>query len=254
MGHVGGLRPRTPARGHCPLDPIRRTEFSLISKQCAPVDKGTEYLWCTLRKHPKIPAAKASFLRPGFSSSFSRIPEGKPGEGRRKTARGSLLTSGDLTYGFVAYTKAIPFSTEQAHIVNISVKLCSPGGVKGTNKEETRRVSDAANDKTESGEALPERSDRECDETEVPGAEAPDVPYAGDDGPQRNPLSAFQISGRSAAPASVRAFSASVRSSATVTRFGRQITCWSSFLCRQFSVFTSPCAMQSWFGQVADSI
>ena len=42
-------------------------------------------------------------------------------------------------------------------------------------KEETRRVSDAANDKMESGEALPERSDRECDETEVPGATAPDV-------------------------------------------------------------------------------
>ena len=42
-------------------------------------------------------------------------------------------------------------------------------------KEETRRVSDAANDKLESGEALPERSDRECDEMEVPGAEAPDV-------------------------------------------------------------------------------
>ena len=42
-------------------------------------------------------------------------------------------------------------------------------------KEETRRVSDAANDKMESGEALPERSDRECDETEVPGAEAPDA-------------------------------------------------------------------------------
>ena len=56
-------------------------------------------------------------------------------------------------------------------------KLCSPGGVKGTNKEETRRVSDAANDKIESGEALPERSDRECDETEVPGAEAPDVTH-----------------------------------------------------------------------------
>ena len=43
-------------------------------------------------------------------------------------------------------------------------------------KEETRRVSDAANDKMESGEALPERSDRECDETEVPGAGPPDVP------------------------------------------------------------------------------
>ena len=42
-------------------------------------------------------------------------------------------------------------------------------------KEETRRVSDAANDKMESGEALPERSDRECDETEVSGAVAPDV-------------------------------------------------------------------------------
>ena len=33
-------------------------------------------------------------------------------------------------------------------------------------KEETRRVSDAANDKMESGEALPERSDRECDDKE----------------------------------------------------------------------------------------
>ena len=44
-------------------------------------------------------------------------------------------------------------------------------------KEETRRVSDAVNDKLESGEALPERSDRECDEMEVPGAEAPDVTY-----------------------------------------------------------------------------
>ena len=44
-------------------------------------------------------------------------------------------------------------------------------------KEETRRVSDAANDKIDSGEALPERSDRECDETEVPGAEASDVTH-----------------------------------------------------------------------------
>ena len=43
---------------------------------------------------------------------------------------------------------------------------CSPGGVEGWNKEETRRVSDAVNDKMESGEALPERSDRECDDKE----------------------------------------------------------------------------------------
>ena len=50
-------------------------------------------------------------------------------------------------------------------------QLCSPDGVEGWNKEETRRVSDAANDKMESGEALPERSDRECDETEVPGVQ-----------------------------------------------------------------------------------
>ena len=42
---------------------------------------------------------------------------------------------------------------------------CRAGG-KGTNKEETRRVSDAANGKMESGKALPERSDRECDDKE----------------------------------------------------------------------------------------
>ena len=33
----------------------------------------------------------------------------------------------------------------------------------GANKEETKRVSDAENDKMGSGEALPERSDRERD-------------------------------------------------------------------------------------------
>ena len=49
-------------------------------------------------------------------SGAARIPEWKPGEGRRKTARGSLLTSGGLTDGFVAYTKDIPFLYQQAHI------------------------------------------------------------------------------------------------------------------------------------------
>ena len=34
----------------------------------------------------------------------------------------------------------------------------------GTNKEETKRVSDAENGKMYNDEALPERSDRECDE------------------------------------------------------------------------------------------
>ena len=74
-----------------------------------------------------------------------------------------------------AYTKDIPFLYQQAHVVSKSAKPCSPDGVEGWNKEETRRVSDAANDKLGSNEALPERSDRECDETEVSGATAPDV-------------------------------------------------------------------------------
>ena len=75
----------------------------------------------------------------------------------------------------MAYTKDIPFPYQLAHVACYFHIQGSPGGVKGTNKEETRRVSDVANDKMESGEALPERSDRECDETEVPEAEAPDA-------------------------------------------------------------------------------
>ena len=63
----------------------------------------------------------------------ARVPEGKPGEGRRKTARGSLLTSGGLTDGFVVYTKDTPFLYHQAHIVGISAKTLLAGWGQGDN-------------------------------------------------------------------------------------------------------------------------
>ena len=94
--------------------------------------------------------------RPGF-------PKGSR-EKARKKYRAELTLGGTFDLPSWAYTKDIPFLMKQAHTACLYRIQRSPGGVEGWNKEETRRVSDAVKDKLESDEALPERSDRECDD------------------------------------------------------------------------------------------
>ena len=95
----------------------------------------------------------------------------------------------------------------RAHIVTKPMPTLFANRGRGEDKEETQRVSDAVNDKMESDEALPERSDRERNEpvSGVWGRRAPTVPLVRGSGakPTEVTLMPYQLPVRRRVSASI---------------------------------------------------